>query len=882
MSEQTAGDSANVRQIIASDHGGRIDVPGDPAALLRADFVRDGADLIIVGPEGPIAEIVGYFSGGTSPDLNMGVAVLPARTISILAGPDADGSALTPTPVAATARTPETAQTAPDDQAARIRPETDEAQAADPDAESAPIATVEDMTGEVWVIRFDGSRVALEIGMPVYQEDTVITGEQATVGLRFVDDMSFSLGNDARMVLEEFHYEPDTGDGGGLISVVQGAFSFVSGRAAKAHEDALQIEMPTMTIGVRGTKVAGFAAAEGEKSRVALLAEDDGTVGKIMVSTDGGSYLITDANTMVESISRYMEPLPPVQISTDVMHDYFSSALTILPTAAPKPGQETKLQQLDFDSLNDAATDARASVKKASFDEMAPEAVPVKAAAEAAPAATQAPAPKPKPVAETAPAEATKPAAAAVVSNTTEEEEELVEETDSEESSSAPSAPPPLANAAPVLDTTGAPALAAIVEDTAAPAGTIVSNLVIDGSITDPDGAAVEAIAVVGADNANGSWQYSLDDGATYQAVGAVAPRSALLLDGDALLRFVPSADYNGSATFSYKAWDKSAGVNGDTGVDTTVGTAYSSATETASITVTSVNDKPVLDTSGAPTLTAIAEDAAAPAGETVASLVTGTITDADGVPVEAIAVTGVDDANGTWQYSLDAGLNYSAIGAVSETASLLLGPTALLRFVPDSDYNGTATVSYKAWDMAVGASGDSGVNSQAGTSFSVATETASITVTPANDAPVLDTSGMPTLSAIVENTASPAGNTVASIVVDGSVTDADGTAAEAIAITAVDDLNGTWQYSLDGGATFAAIGPVTPATALLLDATALVRFVPNASYNGTATMSYKAWDMSVGASGDTAVNTLVGSAFSAATETASITIDPGNNAALV
>ena len=155
------------------------------------------------------------------------------------------------------------------------------------------------------------------------------------------------------MVLNEFHYDPEMHDGGGLISVIQGAFSFVSGQAAKVEADALRIEMPTMTIGVRGTKVAGFAAAEGETSRVALLAEDDGTVGKIMVMTDAGSYLVTEANMMVESVSRYLQPLDPVVITTDVLHQHFSSALTILPPAAVKPGEGPTVPELKIDSLND-------------------------------------------------------------------------------------------------------------------------------------------------------------------------------------------------------------------------------------------------------------------------------------------------------------------------------------------------------------------------------------------------------------------------------------------------------------------------------------------------------------------------------------------------
>ena len=80
--------------------------------------------------------------------------------------------------------------------------------------------------------------------------------------------------------------------------------------------------------------------------------------------------------------------------------------------------------------------------------------------------------------------------------------------------------------------------------------------------------------------------------GASFTAFGPVTAMSAVLLDGAAIVRFLPNTDYNGSATFSFKAWDMSVGGTGETGIDTTVGTLFSTATETASITVNPVNGR--------------------------------------------------------------------------------------------------------------------------------------------------------------------------------------------------------------------------------------------------------------------------------------------------
>ena len=69
-------------------------------------------------------------------------------------------------------------------------------------------------------------------------------------------------------------------------------------------------------------------------------------------------------------------------------------------------------------------------------------------------------------------------------------------------------------------------------------------------------------------------------------------------------------------------------------------------------------------------------------------------------------------------------------------------------------------------------------------------------------------------------------------------ITDADAGALKGIAVTAVTGT-GTWQYF--NGAIWVAIAPVSTSSALLLDSSTLVRFVPNAGFVGTANLTYRA-----------------------------------------
>ena len=126
------------------------------------------------------------------------------------------------------------------------------------------------------------------------------------------------------------------------------------------------------------------------------------------------------------------------------------------------------------------------------------------------------------------------------------------------------------------------------------------------------------------------------------------------------------------------RAWDQTTGANGGTANVSTNGgtTAYSTATETAAITVNGVNDAPVLDNTGTMTVTAINEDETNPAGITIANLIASAggdrITDVDAGAVEGIAVTTVDNTNGTWQYSTNGGGSWSAFGTPTAACSTL------------------------------------------------------------------------------------------------------------------------------------------------------------------------------------------------------------------
>lgn len=411
-------------------------------------------------------------------------------------------------------------------------------------------------------------------------------------------------------------------------------------------------------------------------------------------------------------------------------------------------------------------------------------------------------------------------------------------------------------NDAPVLDNTGTTSLNATLEDSTGDAGTLITDLIASAGgnrITDPDPGALEGIAITAAVTSQGTWQYSIDNGANWSGLGAVSTAAARLLAADSAtrIRFIPTvANFNGTVDpgITFRAWDRTTGTNGGT-ADTTSnggGTAFSTATETAAAPVTAVNDRPSFTKGGDQT---VSEDAGL---QTVSGWATG------------MSAGPADESGQTLSFlvTTDNDALFSTLPAVS--------PTGTLTYTPAGNANGSATVTVRLQD--------NGGTANGGQDTSVE-QTFQITVNAVNDAPVVSGT-TPNLTPVLEDTANPAGQSISSFL---AATDADTGALTGIAVTGLDNAQGgTWQYSLDG-TNWNAFGSPSASAARLLRGGDQVRFIPAPDANGTATITYHAWDQTTGSAGSTVDLTVGGStggttAFSSGTQTANLVITPVND----
>jgi hypothetical protein len=440
-------------------------------------------------------------------------------------------------------------------------------------------------------------------------------------------------------------------------------------------------------------------------------------------------------------------------------------------------------------------------------------------------------------------------------------------------------------NDAPVL-IPGVASLNAQNEDDVASAGTPLSVILGALTITDVDAGAVKGTAITAADTTLGNWQYTINGGANWFGIGAVADATARLLadNPNTRLRFVPGANQNGNASLTLRAWDQTSGVNGGTANATTNGgiTAFSSATATATVTINAINDAPVLSSATGNPLTPVSN--LVYPGTPVASLIYGLVSDVDAGAVKGIAITGIAGAGGggNWEYTIDNGGTWSAIVA-APTAALLLSDagTVQVRYRPQTGENGTATLTFRAWDRTSGAEGGTGDATVNGgtTAFSTLAAISSVAVISAvNNAPVL--SGANDLTGVTGGLPNP-GTPVASLIY-GHVTDVDGD-PQGIAITGSAKTamaTGQWQYSTTNGGVWNDLPAVSDASALILtDAgSVLVRYEPASGEGGTATLTFRAWDRTSGLNGETVNATSNGgnTAYSSATAVSSITVTAG------
>jgi hypothetical protein len=134
--------------------------------------------------------------------------------------------------------------------------------------------------------------ITLQINDPVFQNDTLATGADSSLGITFDDETTFSLSANTRIVVNEFVYQEGGNANAASFNVAVGTAAFVASLVAKTGN--MKIATPTATLGIRGTTGVvdvPQSGTAGVEPKIKLYPDADGHVGSIEVFNPQGGRL---------------------------------------------------------------------------------------------------------------------------------------------------------------------------------------------------------------------------------------------------------------------------------------------------------------------------------------------------------------------------------------------------------------------------------------------------------------------------------------------------------------------------------------------------------------------------------------------------------------
>jgi hypothetical protein len=127
-----------------------------------------------------------------------------------------------------------------------------------------------------------------ELGERILMADQVQTGGASLLQILLLDRSTFTVGANARVTIDRFVYDPARNSRAVGVSVAQGAFRFMSGRALGRPSGAVNVRTPVAAIGIRGTIFEGVVGGDAIR-----IAEDEPAVGRrVKADKDEASLIV--------------------------------------------------------------------------------------------------------------------------------------------------------------------------------------------------------------------------------------------------------------------------------------------------------------------------------------------------------------------------------------------------------------------------------------------------------------------------------------------------------------------------------------------------------------------------------------------------------------
>lgn len=161
------------------------------------------------------------------------------------------------------------------------------------------------------VLRLQGEAVAAEpagsrplaAGDPVRAGDTLRTGRESRLEVRFADGMTLTLSDGAEMAVAAFSWSPDRAEGRAELALAAGAFLLETGAVGRLPDHPLTVRTPQASVGVRGTRFWGGPL---DAPLAVLLLE-----GRVVVSNAAGAVELGTPGEGTSATDSGTAPRPP-------------------------------------------------------------------------------------------------------------------------------------------------------------------------------------------------------------------------------------------------------------------------------------------------------------------------------------------------------------------------------------------------------------------------------------------------------------------------------------------------------------------------------------------------------------------------------------------
>ena len=110
----------------------------------------------------------------------------------------------------------------------------------------------------------------LSTGSKIYFGDTILVKAQSNAQILLLDETALTVGEKSELTIDEFIYDPKSKIGKIVSNIKIGTVRVITGEISKKNPDNLEVNVPTGSIGARGTEFVVVTESD-EKSTVVLL-----------------------------------------------------------------------------------------------------------------------------------------------------------------------------------------------------------------------------------------------------------------------------------------------------------------------------------------------------------------------------------------------------------------------------------------------------------------------------------------------------------------------------------------------------------------------------------------------------------------------------------